>query len=183
MKISLKTLLISSIVFALIAVAFAIFLSILIDRGLENVAKIDQDIANEEVQKKNVESVEKVLEKTKESRDELATYILQDANIVSIVETIEKLGEKNSLAVTITGLEAEDSFEAKAGTINNVKMHVDAKGNWSNLLTFMILVENIPYKSTIDSVILRKSTLESSVSDKSLPGWSLGFNIKLLKIK
>lgn len=125
-----------------------------------------------EVEQKN--TIQK-FEDTKEDRARLYSYIIPADAAVSFVESLEKLGTESGASVQIDSVMNDDAGAVKGGGPSqpSIKGHVVATGPWQNVMTTLMLAENLPYQSKISGVQFNQTDSDLKTGKK----WSMSFYV------
>lgn len=179
MNVRIKTISIGVVTITLISFVVLIFLRIQIDKNMSEVNRLTVENQNEMNRNLQAEKLISFINKTEDSRNSLTNFIVQDANVVQVIEEIEKIGTRTKTEIIISSLTAEDSTNLAPRSINKIKARVDIKGEWSNAVAALTLLESLPYKSSISNISLRTD----KDSDAGKKQWSFSLQIEILKIK
>ena len=77
--------------------------------------------------------------------------ILAKEELVTFVESLEKMGRDMGLVVAISSITKEGN-KSSSSTPEVVRIAVDATGPWGESLHFINLLENLPYKINIEKI-------------------------------
>ena len=93
------------------------------------------------------------------------------------IVAVEAISSESGSKVTIANIGSPDSGQESTSTASSsasmVNMNVTATGSWTSVMRALVLAENLPYVSNIDSVRL-------DLMDKQ--GWELNFKLHALTI-
>lgn len=148
--------------------------------------EINNEINSEDGRKKYEQELLKNYDRTKSDREKLLTYMVKEDEIVSLIESVERIGEYSKTELELSSI--------SKGNKNNIKSRVNVKGEWSSVIRSLILMENLPFVLSINNISLATSgNLESSISKGDLKAakvntsgsniWSLSFDIEILTVK
>lgn len=90
------------------------------------------------------------------SKSELALIeeiILTRADLVALVEKLEKTGRDLGLNVSISSI-TNDSKTSSSANPETVRISIESRGSWTSSLSYVKLIENLPHKFSIDRVDL-----------------------------
>ncbi len=180
MNTKLKTLLISVSVLLLISVITLFVLLFLTKKNKAATIVSVQEIQQEEIRAAQAQKISNVLDRVKEPVATLKSYLVPDSEIADVAETIERLGARAKVDVSISSLAADDSTNLPVGSINKIKARIDGRGEWKNILAFITLLESMPRKTALYNVSIRR--VEGAEKAK-IPMWNLSLQIEILKIK
>lgn len=125
------------------------------------------DVQRIEANHKELESLEQNIGSTKDERDRLLQVFLSADGTVDFIDSIESLAKKTGVTFkvqTITEREDEPLVEAGKGL---VVFSAEVEGLWDDTVHFLKLVENLPYKSSIETISV--SNKNKSGEDKKPP--------------
>jgi len=128
------------------------------------------ELVNEDSIKQKETDLRSVYDDTKEQRDSLISFLISEDKAVTFIEMVEKVG-------------SDSGTKLELGSIANVedilKANVTVAGSWTNVMTALQLLENLPVSSVIYNVNLNSS----SELEKSTKIWTMTLNIEALTIK
>lgn len=180
MNARLKTLFITIVALLLVSV---VLLSSELFWIYKNKTAIHENILNvQNAENKNAQAkrVSTILQQSDEPVFILRSYLVPEADIVGVVEMMEKIGEKTGVSIAISSLSADDSTGLPVGTVNKIKARIDGKGEWNDILVFLTLLESMPHKVALSNISLRR--IEGTEKGK-LPQWNISLQVEILKIK
>ena len=180
MNAKLKTLLISISTLLVVGIAVLITSVFLIYKNQAAIHESNQKIHEEENRTTQAKKVSAALERSSVPVKLLKSFLVPDGEIVEVVKTLEGVGTKTGVDVTISALSAEDSSTLPIGSINKIKARIDGKGTWGSVLKFLTLLESLPHKIFISNISIRR--VEDVESGKA-PTWNISLQVEILKIK
>lgn len=132
--------------------------------------QVNKEIENEDTKKHNDQDLIKIYNSTKDSREKILTYLVKEDKVVNFIETLEKVGTDSNTKLELSSINNDSGI---------IKVNVSVKGSWSNVMTSLVLVENLPLSLYIKDVKL------NSVSDLEKKGrsWELTFSAEAISIK
>lgn len=152
----------------------------------------DEIIQAREREEKSIVTKELVQE-TSNSRDELGKLILKgdDSEKAAFVERLEGMAEVVNATTTFFGLrqiplpEEVTTKKGDAEKYEQLTVGIKAEGGWRALLQLLGMLENLPYLSKVDGVVLRRNAPETAVSakNKKPPTWTLSLSLMVVKYK
>ncbi len=171
-------------VFILLADAYLFWL---IGMVTVNIADIGTKIDTELRRSENSMAVKSLMEKTKTERAQLENNLIPHDGEVEFIELLESFGGQIGARTSIDGVSFEavkiSSTTPMIGDLEIIKVRLQVTGDWSQINSYLYLVENLPYRTTIDrldtvlggeSVLLGKNTKRS---------WNLTMDISVYKKK
>lgn len=127
-------------------------------------------------------SLRSILTNTQDDRERIDSYVLSDDKVVEFLETIESLGPMSSTKVVTSSVNIDESNKAHSSTTGFLNMQINVRGSWENVMHFISLIENLPYKITIKKVSATVITPDAE-TDIKLPEWQTNLEISVLKLK
>lgn len=103
-------------------------------------------------------------------------YIEND-NVVIAIEFLETMARSSGVSLEIQKVELINNYgqelnHEKGLEYNDIKMVFQARGSWSNVTSFILMVENLPYYMSIETLKL------AHVKTSSGSEWLASFDIK-----
>lgn len=175
MSKKLKTLLgISTLVFLLSLGAFG-YIFFVTEQNISKIAELSRGVRDQDMRSRQAQKLVAILGHTTETQDALKEFVVGESDIVKVIETIESIGTRAGVTVTISSLTADDT-----GVLGKVKGRVETRGSWNSTLTYMNAIEQLPYKITTSNISLRR---DQTTEKGKAPMWNMTFSIELLKTK
>ncbi len=175
MSKKLKTLLgISTLVFLLSLGAFG-YTFVVTEKNISKIAELSRGVHDQDMRSRQAQKLVTILSHTTETQDALKEFVVGESDIVKVIETIESIGTRTGVTVTISSLTADDT-----GVLGKVKGRVETRGSWNSTLTYMNAIEQLPYKITTSNISLRR---DQATEKGKAPMWNMTFSIELLKTK
>lgn len=94
--------------------------------------------------------VNRALEQLREYDTVLDTFFVEQEDAVKFVEQIESLARNVDVTLSITKLKLEES--KNKGSFGQILLDLKIKGSWTNVMNFIMLIENMPKAITIQNV-------------------------------
>jgi hypothetical protein len=116
----------------------------------------------------------KTLAATKSDTDSMAQVLVQSDQIITFIESIEKVGIITHASVSILSISADDLSTAATSTTGVARAHIQITGSWQAAMRSLHLVESLPYAISMNNVRV-------AVNAKKL--WTIDFDITTLTIK
>jgi len=106
---------------------------------------------------------------------------------VQFIEKIEYLAKYSNLSLDVKSiLLSNQNLDEKnnASLIENMKLNLDVKGSYSDIVYFLKFLELLPYKLYIDRVSIEKKEIEVMEEGLApLDSWDGKFDLTILKLK
>lgn len=170
MKHSNKTrisLIISSITL-LLSCGLYVYLYISSVRITEDVRVMYIDNAKNKEALSELRRVEQNLKNTLGIRDRLASLLVTEESVVDLIQLLESMMKSGDIDGAV------DSVTESTG--GSLDVTLSLSGSWNRLLQFTAEVENLPYKSTLDSLRMNYVKVSGDTSTVSKPGQKPGWN-------
>jgi hypothetical protein len=104
-------------------------------------------------------------------REELETFVVQDADVVAAIETIEASAKREKITASVSSV----NVNGKGQQFHEiVTMTVSARGSFAALNAFAASLESLPFASRVLSLSLEESAERS---------WFLSANVEFVKRK
>lgn len=85
---------------------------------------------------------------SKEDLQVIDKAIITKSELVNVIDNLEKTGRGLGLTIAISSITSDASKNTT--TPQNVRISVEATGKWFDNMTFLKLLENLPYKISIE---------------------------------
>ena len=131
----------------------------------------NKEIANEDIVKQKEQELQKIHRDTDDERASLLGRLIKEDKAVYFIEMVEKVGVESSTKLELGSITTSDT-----GTL---KANVTVSGSWQNVMTALVLLENLPISSKISNIDLSAS----GGSGKEVKSWILNLTIEALTIK
>ncbi len=119
------------------------------------------DISTAKSLEKSTSEILQITENTKDSRAKLASFFVSKESIVSFIEELESLAKQANVVLTMdTPLEEK---EAPLSRQASLRLNVKVNGQFSDVMYFVRLIENLPYKIFVDRVVLTSLSISTMV--------------------
>ena len=164
-------------------------------KGLnENISLLLERSRLEEKNVAAIRSIETVVNDSNSDIDKLNSYFIGKDGTVAFIESIESLGRKNAVAVSIDSVDVAGNSTLNSSTKGEkkligpstelLKLKISAAGNWQDIFHFLSSLENMPFKLTISEADLASvSQTISTEKRETTTGWSGRFSIEILKLR
>lgn len=164
-----KKALIFSIIFFILAFVFFIYLYGVIKEKKE-ISQIAQEKWQEETtHRENAKSLASSIKAITSERILLETHFVPSSNIVSFLDTIEKLAEN-------VGAKSEVSSVDMSGDKSTLVVEMKAQGSFEIIYKLVTLLENSPYE--LDFILV--DIKSSDTATGKVPQWTATFRMELL---
>lgn len=153
----------------------------------EKQSEISQEIINNEQNNKQEIKMLDISSSTLEKRDMLSSYFVSEDKILDFIKSIENVADDSSTKITLSSINTDKMIADKKEIAGHIKVHAEIKGSWTNVNKALVLIENLPYFLSIESMRLDVSNQVSEDLDKKISTktkeWNLSIDISALTIK
>lgn len=129
-----------------------------------------------ELEKTSVDYEQKIINtfnKYDEDRKKIGSYIVKEDELVPFIERIEKIGVDTHTKLELSSISNGD---------NRVRAKVTAEGTWTNVMTALIMIENLPISLSVNNIRLDTdlNTADKTTTNKE---WRLALDLEALTTK
>lgn len=117
-----------------------------VKKEVEQTSLILDQAAQAEMRRANLQAFKKTLEESESRRNALDALFLTPDNVIDFIGNIESWGTRIGVKTTLSGLREEGG--------KTLLFSVQAEGSFEKVMSFIELLENIPYDAHIDNVNL-----------------------------
>lgn len=103
------------------------------------------EIDNLEIRYNHLKALHKAAENTSDEGAKISSYIIRSGGSVDFITNIEQIAAANGLTYNTDKIEAISTPELNVGQRELLEVSFSVTGNWSPLMRFLKLVENMPY--------------------------------------
>lgn len=122
----------------------------------------------EDAQKINeLERIERNLKSNLAIGNKLSGYFVKTDSIVDFIQKIESIINSNNVSGSVDSVSESKIADALYQNMSDLNLSITAKGDWNGLIKLVGLLENLPYKSTIDNVNFSNIKLETPKAKSS----------------
>tara|TARA_B100000745_G_scaffold168449_1_gene110189 strand:- start:3189 stop:3731 length:543 start_codon:yes stop_codon:yes gene_type:complete len=143
------------IVVAVLTVVFSgalLFLQFELSSLKEEILALETQYATSETQQSNLIATQRLLERTKEDREKINKYFIEnESEIVSFLKEVEALGDPYGMVPQVS----VDANTSEGGT-SSLSLDISVEGSFNEVYTYLLLLENFPAKTSLNSVSVRK---------------------------
>jgi hypothetical protein len=158
----------------------------LINRQIvSSLASSEKDLKKDE----SLRTIKKSLADNAELIGKINSYFVTPDEVVSFIELIENLGKESGVSLSIGSVTTGPDSKNKDDFKEVMKLRLETLGTWRDTYQFLSIIENLPYKETVEQVSLNLNLPVNElyfdfVSDEDVSRvWRGYFEIALLKIK
>lgn len=155
-------------------------LYIMTERNIDRITDLSEKVTEQNSRGAQAQRMVTVVKQVQEVQEVFREHLVSEADIVPVIEIIEDLAKEAGASATILGLTTDETATSPVGSLSKVRGKVEAQGTWTQLLTYMTALEDLPYRIIISGVSLRRN--ETVVKGKPAQ-WNMSFTMEILKIK
>lgn len=159
------------IVIVISALAFYVYLFLLVKNENVKASEFEQSIKNATNRDERSLSERSILRGTENERKELEKYFLYQGNEVAFIEKIESLGDISGSRVSFTSVDSEKEI---------FKANLSATGGFKEIYHLLSLLETMPFQISVKRLSLGKLATIGILQGKNQGEWSGEFSIELL---
>lgn len=150
-----------SIIATLLSVGVFVFFFKVIKNKNEHTAVVMTTLEDKVLEKKNASELVKKMTQVDTIKSTLNGYFVDSASIDSFVNYLESLGVNSNTIVSVKSVEVSKTES------NILLVQLSTEGNFSNVMQTVKLLENMPYKVSIQQIFFNKNT--KVVTDAAQP--------------
>ncbi len=159
-------------VILVVAAAFGYwFMHDSISRGVDEIAAARSEAEAASGREQFQKAASAFLSDTERERQELSTFIVQDADFVAAIETIEASAKREKVSVSVGSVTVENKTHQFHEVVT---MTLSARGGFASLVAFAASLESLPFASRVQGLSIE------SAADKE---WFLTTTIEFIKQK
>jgi Tfp pilus assembly protein PilO len=176
-----KLFLVLSLLAAIISVGgFCIFFNDLKTRN-EHISILTNTIEAQLQKENSKESTQNIIKNTKSEREQIANYFVGKDTIAEFIESLETLAGARGINFVVDSVAVEEV--KNEAMYEQLKMKVTVVGDWKSVATYVSLIEHLPYKLTISSVVFTKLEQSDDPKVKKKDAWRVIMEIGVIKLK
>ncbi len=166
-----KKYLVFSAMFLLLSCAVFVFLYMDINKNVEASKLAQEEWQTETAQREYEKSLVDSIKKIEPERALLEGHFVQSSNVVSFLDTIEKIAKNAGVRAEVTSVEVvKDS--------TSLEVRIQTEGSFGAIYRLITLLENSPY--SLEFVLGDIQTSNTQSKTVKIPQWTATFQIKLL---
>jgi hypothetical protein len=120
----------------------------------------DADLKKDET----LRSIKITLEDYEEEVAKLDTYFISHEGTSEFIESLESLGEKAGVALTIASVALEQDTRVKNDFKEVLRIRMETSGSWANTFTFLSIIENMPMSVRVENAAVLLFTASDDLS-------------------
>ncbi len=161
----------------LVSVACYFFLYKQTTKQANNYLKAVDQVQSEKTGVNYEQKLIETFNKYEADRQKIESYMVEEDNLVEFIEQIEKIGNDSKTDLELSSIGNADG---------KIKVKVTAIGTWQEVMTALMMLENMPISISVKDVRLDTSgDIEKTVGGKTVnvQGWRLSQDIEVLTTK
>jgi len=175
-----KIIILSIFVVVLIVLYYFLVINIL-QKGKE-IYTLSQKIRETEAKKEYLLSMKENLSLSKDKAIQLENYILKVGGEVEFIKKIEDMALSGNVKAEIKTAKIEEVSSDSSTIAENFRVGLDAIGSWNDVIYFLTLIENLPFRITINSVSFDKFS-DYEIKGQKVSQWLLNLDFSVIKQK
>lgn len=120
---------------------------------------------------------------TAAARARLGTLFVPADDAVAFIQSVESVGSASGATVAISAISASLPDGAKPGTIGTITAHVSVSGSWSGVMRALELLEDLPYRSSVEKVSLATSIPAGDRGSQGVRAWTASVDLSASTLK
>lgn len=171
------------LIFAIVTMLATLSVFIVVFRSIkhknEHAYAVSEILSEKMFQKENFDKLQNVVNENKEQREKISSFLVDTTKIDEFVGMLEDLGAKVGTDLTV------GSVEVPKGKKNLVSIDLSSKGSFNNIMKLVVLLQNIPYETSVNKVYLNKNSdgnldPKTGKVDHSKDYWELQFSFNVI---
>jgi len=166
-----------TVTFLLTAIALAGYImAFLYIRGAnQDIAELRNTIDRQLRVEAQLKSIKDILEDTKEERELLSGYFVDQDAVVSFIEKVESLAEATDVIINIISV---DLIESESKSHQQLALKFSSIGSWDGTTHFIALLEVLP-----NHIVVTHTNLSSKLEGEGSSIWNGSFAIDVAMLK
>jgi hypothetical protein len=145
MKSATKNFFILMLIVAIAAIVGYGYTTSYVSGLISKTSEAKDEIDNLEIQYNHLKALHKAAENTSDESSKIASYIVRSGGSVDFITNIEQVAAAGGLVYNTDKIEAISTPELDFGQKELLEVSFSVTGNWTSLIRFLKLVENMPY--------------------------------------
>lgn len=142
-------LIISIIIFISFVGIFTYLLNVIKNKN-NHISRVTETLEQKLSEKENVASLEEKMLELKDIDRRIQNFLVDPSSIDTFVEFIENLGVANAVELSVTNV------DVPKGEKNKILISISIKGEFSQIMRIINIIENAPYNISIVSAYINK---------------------------
>lgn len=145
---------------------------------------ITQELKGQSKKDTELRVIEANLNETKNSRDKINSYFVQEGEdgLVYFMDNIASLGRQAGVQLKINSILLEETKKGEENikkVTESMKLNLGVEGDWSDVVLFIKLLENIPLSISFDRVDLG---IKETAGGEPTDIWESSLNLTVLRL-
>lgn len=179
MKLKSKKIFIFFIIANLAVLSASVVMFVFILNKEQKFLTLKKQIAEQEMQLNDAESLKNLIKNTKEQQEYLAGLFINKDKITDFLSSIEALSKVSGAAINV--ISVDDKKDKITG--DTIKIRFSATGSWAEVFRTVLLIDYFPAALSLSQLQISKGVPELN-ADKLNPErlWSANFEVVVMKI-
>ncbi len=158
-----------------------------IEEKYNNTQDLSGNLQIDAIKNQQLSSLKKKIKNFSEQSKALVSLFIKDDDIPDSIQSLETIMKNLKITGTTKSVSERDVPELKSASKNELVIAFEAEAPYSNLMQYISILENLPYKSYISSasIVKESSTQTIDQTSKNIRKdlWKLNLTLNIVKIK
>ena len=183
-----KLLIVSLLLGIILCVFFALHIWELssIAQKYDDNQNISMNLQNDTIKSQQLANFQKSLKKSSEEKDALLALFIKNDDIPNFIQSLETIMKNLKITGTTKSVSERVVPELTSSGKNELLISFEAEAPYSNLMQFVDILENLPYKSYISTATITKEDSGQVLGVTTKPSksslWKLDVTLNIVKI-
>ncbi len=179
-----KLLIIISILGIIFCIFFAVHVWALssIGQKYEDNQNISMNLQSDMIKSEQLANFQKSLKKSSEEKNALLALFIKNDDIPNFIQSLETIMKNLKIVGTTKSVAERAVPELTSSGKDELLISFEAEGSYSNLMQFVDILENLPYKSYISTATLIKEDSGAIAKPLKTIPWKLDLTLNIVKI-
>jgi hypothetical protein len=131
-------------------------------------------------------TLEKFLRANAELISRVEQYVIDEEGTAGFITYLESVARSKNVKLEVTNVELKPTTDPQQNSFETLKLAFSLQGSWQNVVTFIEMMERMPYYSSITSVDILKNTFVDKATQDQNGGqgtWAASVTMDILKKK
>ncbi|MFA6463956.1 MAG: hypothetical protein WCV55_03035 [Candidatus Paceibacterota bacterium] len=182
-----KLIIISSIVGTMALVFFAVHIWVIskIEQKYSDTQNLSGNLQMDIIKNQQLSNLRRKIKNFSEQNKELLALFIKDDDIPNSIQSLETIMRNLKITGNTKSVSEINVPELKSALKNELLITFEAEAPYSNLMQFISILENLPYRSYISSVSIVKETPVQSLGQTTKSAkndlWKLNLTLNIVK--
>lgn len=122
----------------------------------KHISAVSITLGKKIAEKENLNVLEKRMTELLDTQKKISSYLVDTSNIDKFVGYLEGIGVNNNVELSV------NSVDVVKNEKNKISVNLNIKGNFSNTMKAIVVLENSPYNLIINALYLNKEIVSSN---------------------